>query len=59
MKPLVTKLFDGQLKQCNQLAEEAKRAFAKDDLDDESADEATAKLFQVKKECPPIVNLCG
>ena len=52
MKPLVTKLFDGQLKQCNQLAEEAKRAFAKEDLDDETADEATAKLFQVKKGMP-------
>ena len=52
MKPLVTKLFDGQLKQCNQLAEEAKKAFFKEDIDEETADDATAKLFQVKKGMP-------
>jgi preprotein translocase subunit SecA len=32
--------------------EERKRAFAKEDLDDEAADEATAKLFQVKRGMP-------
>ena len=52
MKPLVTKLFDTQLRQCNKLAEEAKNAFAKDDLDEDGADEATAKLYQVKRGMP-------
>ena len=52
MKPLVTKLFDTQLRQCNKLAEEAKNSFAKDDLDEDLADEATAKLYQVKRGMP-------
>ena len=52
MKPLVMKLFDTQLRQCNKLAEEAKNAFAKDDLDEDGADEATAKLYQVKRGMP-------
>jgi preprotein translocase subunit SecA len=52
MKPLVTKLFDTQLRQCNKLAEEAKNAFAKDDLDEDGADEATAQLYQVKRGMP-------
>ena len=49
MKPLVMKVFDAQLKHCNQLAEEAKKAFAQESLDDDSADEATAKLYQVRE----------
>ena len=52
MKPLVMKLFDRQLKQCNRLAEEAKKAFAQEGLTDEEADEATAKLYQVKRGMP-------
>ncbi|MDG1326709.1 MAG: preprotein translocase subunit SecA [Opitutales bacterium] len=52
MKPLVMKLFDTQLKQCNRLAEEAKKLFGKEDLSDEEADEATAKIYQVKKGMP-------
>ena len=52
MKPLVMKVFDAQLKHCNQLADEAKKAFAQVDLEEEQADEATAKLFQVKKGMP-------
>ena len=52
MKPLVMKVFDAQLKHCNQLADEAKKAFAKEDLEEEEADEATAKLYQVKKGMP-------
>lgn len=52
MKPLVMKVFDAQLKHCNQLAEEAKKAFAQESLDDDSADEATAKLYQVKRGMP-------
>ena len=52
MKPLVMKLFDTQLRQCNKLAEEAKNSFAKDDLDEDGADEATAKLYQVKRGMP-------
>jgi len=52
MKPLVMKVFDAQLKHCNQLADEAKKAFAQEDLEEEQADEATAKLFQVKKGMP-------
>ena len=52
MKPMVMKLFDRQLKQCNKLAEEAKREFAKESLEEELADEATAKLYQVKKGMP-------
>ena len=52
MKSLVMKLFDTQLKQCNRLAEEAKKAFGKDELSDDEADEATAKIYQVKKGMP-------
>ena len=52
MKPLVMKLFDTQLKQCNRLAEEAKKLLAEEDLSDEEADEATAKIYQVKKGMP-------
>ena len=52
MKPLVMKLFDTQLRQCNKLAEEAKNSFAKDELQEEAADEATAKLYQVKRGMP-------
>mgnify|MGYP001275258775 FL=1 len=52
MKPLVMKVFDAQLKHCNQLADEAKKAFAQEDLEEEQADEATAKLYQVKKGMP-------
>ena len=52
MKPLVMKLFDTQLRQCNKLAEEAKNSFAKEELEEEVADEATAKLYQVKRGMP-------
>ena len=40
------------MKHCNQLADEAKKAFALEDLEEEQADEATAKLYQVKKGMP-------
>lgn len=52
MKPKVMKLFETQLKQCNKLAEEAKKSFAQEELSDEQADEATAKLYQVKRGMP-------
>ena len=52
MKPLVMKLFDSQLKQCNRLADDAKKAFTKEDLSDEEADEVIAKLYQVKRGMP-------
>jgi preprotein translocase subunit SecA len=52
MKPLVMKLFDTQLRQCNRLAEEAKKSFSNEEISDEEADEATAKLYQVKKGMP-------
>ena len=52
MKPKVMKLFETQLRQCNKLAEEAKKAFAADELSDEQADEATARLYQVKRGMP-------
>jgi preprotein translocase subunit SecA len=52
MKPKVMKLFETQLKQCNKLAEEAKKALAQEELSDEQADEATAKLYQVKRGMP-------
>jgi len=52
MKPKVMKLFDTQLRQCNKLAEEAKKAFAEDGLSDDDADDATAKLYQVKRGMP-------
>ncbi len=52
MKPKVMKLFETQLRQCNKLAEEAKKSFAADELSDEQADEATARLYQVKRGMP-------
>ena len=52
MKPLVMKLFDTQLKQCNRLGEDAKKVFAKEDASDEELDEAVAKLYQVKRGMP-------
>ena len=52
MKPLVMKLFAAQLKQCNQLAEEAKKALGQDGLSDEDTDASIAKLYQVKKGMP-------
>ena len=52
MKPLVMKLFDRQLKQCNRLAEESKKAFAQEGLTAEEAGEATARLYQVKRGMP-------
>ena len=48
MKPLVMKLFDTQLKQCNSLAEEAKKLLTKDDPSEEEMDDATGRLYQVK-----------
>lgn len=52
MKPKVMKLFETQLSQCNKVAEEAKKAFAQEELSEELADEATAKLYQVKRGMP-------
>ncbi|MBT7650429.1 MAG: preprotein translocase subunit SecA [Opitutae bacterium] len=52
MKPLVMKLFDSQLKQCNRLAEEAKKLFAKEDPSEEEMDDATGRLYQVKRGMP-------
>ena len=52
MKPLVMKLFDTQLKQCNRLAEEAKKLFAKEDPSEEEMDDATGRLYQVKRGMP-------
>jgi preprotein translocase subunit SecA len=52
MKPLVMKLFDTQLRQCNRLAEEAKKSFSNEEISDEEADEATARLYQVKRGMP-------
>ena len=52
MKPLVVKLFDTQIRECNNLAAEAKKAFASEDLSDEDADKAVAKLYQVKRGMP-------
>ena len=52
MKSLVTKLVDAQVRQCNRLAEDAKRTLTADDSDDDSLDEATAKLYQVKRGMP-------
>ncbi len=52
MKPKVMKLFETQLRQCNKLADEAKKSFAADELSDEQADEATARLYQVKRGMP-------
>ena len=52
MKPLVTKLVDAQVRQCNRLAEDAKRTLTADDSDEDALDEATAKLYQVKRGMP-------
>jgi len=52
MKPLVMKLFDTQLKQCNRLAEEAKKLLTKDDPSEEEMDDATGRLYQVKRGMP-------
>jgi preprotein translocase subunit SecA len=52
MKPKVMKLFETQLRQCNKLGEEAKNAFAQEELPEELADEATAKLYQIKRGMP-------
>ena len=52
MKPKVMKLFEAQLKQCNKLAEEAKKVLSQEDLSDEQAEEATARLYQVKRGMP-------
>jgi len=52
MKPLVTKLVDAQVRQCNRLAEDAKRALASEESDEEALDGATAKLYQVKRGMP-------
>ncbi|MDA8775453.1 hypothetical protein N9N13_06960, partial [Opitutales bacterium] len=41
-----------QLRQCNRLAEEAKKSFSNEEISDEEADEATAKLYQVKRGMP-------
>ncbi len=51
-KPLVMKLFDTQLKQCNQLAEEAKRTLENKESEEEETDDATAKLYQLKRGMP-------
>lgn len=52
MKPLVMKLFDSQLKQCNRLADAAKKNLTKDDASEDELDEATANLYQVKRGMP-------
>ena len=52
MKSLVTKLVDAQNRQCNRLAEDAKRIFNSDEADEDALDEATARLFQVKRGMP-------
>ena len=52
MKPLVTKLVDAQVRQCNRLAEDAKRVLTSDESDEDALDEATSKLYQVKRGMP-------
>jgi preprotein translocase subunit SecA len=52
MKPKVMELFEVQLRQCNKLGEEAKKAFAQEEIPEELADEATAKLYQLKRGMP-------
>ena len=59
MKPLVTKLVDAQVRQCNRLAEDAKRVLTSDESEEDFPDEATSKLYQVKPVCPPTVSSCG
>ena len=52
MKPLVTKLVDAQVRQCNRLAEDAKRVLTSDESEEDALDEATSKLYQVKRGMP-------
>jgi preprotein translocase subunit SecA len=52
MKPLVVKLFDTQISDCNNLVSEAKRALEDENLAEEEADEQIAKLYKVKKGMP-------
>lgn len=52
MKPLVMKLFDSQLKQCNRLADAAKKNLTKEDASEDELEEATANLYQVKRGMP-------
>ncbi|MFP6893209.1 MAG: preprotein translocase subunit SecA, partial [Opitutales bacterium] len=52
MKPLVVKLFDTQISECNNLVSEAKRALEDENLGEEEADEQIAKLYKVKKGMP-------
>ena len=52
MKPLVTKLVDAQVRQCNRLSEDAKRILTSDESDEDALDEATSKLYQVKRGMP-------
>ena len=59
MKPLVTKLVDAQVRQCNRLAEDAKRVLTSDESDEDALDEATSKLYQVKRGMPTTGSLCG
>ena len=58
MKPLVMKLFDTQLKQCNRLAEEAKKLFAKKILQRRTWMKQLEGFTRLKEVCPLIVNLC-
>ena len=59
MKPKVMKLFETQLEAVQQACRRGKKAFAKEDLSDEDADEATAKLYQVKRACLRTANSCA
>ena len=52
MKPLVVKLFDTQIRECNNLAAEAKKALAEEGISDDDTDKAIAKLYQVKRGLP-------
>ena len=52
MKPLVVKLFDTQIRECNNLAAEAKKALAEEGISDDDTDKAIAKLYQVKRGMP-------
>ena len=52
MKPLVRKLADTQVRQCNQLVNDAKKTLADENPSDEERDAATAKLYQVKRGMP-------
>ena len=45
MKPLVTKLVDAQVRQCNRLAEDAKRVLTSDESDEDALDEATGQTL--------------